>query len=266
MITFYDCPVCGQKVSKALNNCPNCGCPTKDMGQKQIMYQPNMTRPKAVNNSKNKSKVTLIVIIAVLLIAAGVATFIILKKSDDNSKKGGGDTKQSIEDDSKDEKTGSVDVVKQYKEDYKSTFNAMIDGAVEAEEFGHFYHDVWYNSIYKEDDEKTDKYTKDDSGEFYDDFNDALSQVYADYDQYQKLKSIEDNQSKVQGLMKKLINPPDECKEAYDAIKEMYDHYIELTNLVRSPQGYSLQSYTEGFNNADTATANCVDKVGLYID
>ncbi len=271
MMYYYDCPVCGQKVSKALNACPNCGCPTSDMMQKEESQQvaaPQQavsSRPNPVYTPKKKSKAPIIAVIAVLLVAVGVAAYFLFIKKDD-SKKDGKATDQVVEQNTQASEQASGDVIKEFKENYSSTVSKMCSGALQAEEFGHFYYNVWYNSIYKEESEETDKYTKDENGEFYDDFNDALNQIYADEDCYQKMKAIGDNQVEVQDLMKKLINPPEECKESYEAIKEMYDHYIEFTNLVTHPEGHSLQTYLEDFNDTDTATANSLDKVELYID
>ena len=65
--------------------------------------------------------------------------------------------------------------------------------------------------------------------------------------------------------MKRLTNPPEEYKEAYSALKEFYDAYLELTNLVIDPTG-SYSTYSEDFNDADTRTAKCYEAMGIYID
>lgn len=65
--------------------------------------------------------------------------------------------------------------------------------------------------------------------------------------------------------MKSLTNPPDEMQEAYTALKEYYDAYIELTNLATNPSG-SLQSFSNNFNTADTEAANCYNAMDLYIE
>jgi len=68
----------------------------------------------------------------------------------------------------------------------------------------------------------------------------------------------------VQSLMKNLNNPPDEYKDAYDTVKELYDVYIEFTNLVVSPFG-SLQSYTSNYNDADAKVFNNYKAMQLYL-
>ena len=77
--------------------------------------------------------------------------------------------------------------------------------------------------------------------------------------------TIEDNQDTVDALMKKLKNPPDEYKDAYDAVSDLYDAYISLTNCATDPSG-SLQTYSSTFNDADTNTLNAYKTMELYLD
>lgn len=58
--------------------------------------------------------------------------------------------------------------------------------------------------------------------------------------------TIEDNQDTVNALMKKLKNPPDEYKDAYDAVSDLYDAHISLTNCATDPSG-SLQDRHSAF-------------------
>lgn len=77
--------------------------------------------------------------------------------------------------------------------------------------------------------------------------------------------TIEDNQDTVNALMKKLKNPPDEYKDAYDAVSDLYDAYISFTNCATDPSG-SLQTYSSTFNDADTNTLNAYKTMELYLD
>lgn len=77
--------------------------------------------------------------------------------------------------------------------------------------------------------------------------------------------TIEDNQDTVNALMKKLKNPPDEYKDAYDAVSDLYDAYISLTNCATDPLG-SLQTYSSTFNDADMNTLNAYKTMELYLD
>lgn len=65
--------------------------------------------------------------------------------------------------------------------------------------------------------------------------------------------------------MKEMRNPPDEYEEAYDALSELYDAYVNLTNLVTSPSG-SLQTFSTNFNDADSETVNCYNAMSLYLE
>ena len=116
----------------------------------------------------------------------------------------------------------------------------------------------------KEKNDKTDKYTRPD-GYFVSDFNEALGNLFADSTFSSKISDIEDNQDAVNMLMKELKNPPDEYKEAYDAISDLYNAYISLTNCATDPSG-SLQTYSSTFNDADTNMLNAYKAMQLYID
>ena len=146
----------------------------------------------------------------------------------------------------------------------KSVSYTMLDGAAKAENAGNLIKSVWYNAIYEERDTETDKYTMK-NGKFVDDFNDALSNLFADENFVNSISEIELNQSKVTGLIKKLKNPPKKYEEAYAVLKTYYDNYIKMTKSVISPTG-SLQTFSEDFNTYDTDTVNSFEKMKLYLD
>ena len=140
----------------------------------------------------------------------------------------------------------------------------MLDGAAKAVNAGNLIKSVWYNAIYEERDAETDKYTMK-NGEFVDDFNDALSNLFSDENFVNSISEIELNQSEVTDLMKKLKNPPKKYEEAYAVLKTYYDNYIKMTKSVISPTG-SLQTFSEDFNTYDTDTVNSFEKMKLYLD
>lgn len=140
----------------------------------------------------------------------------------------------------------------------------MLDGAAKVENAGNLTKSVWYNAIYEERDTETDKYTMK-NGKFVNDFNDALSNLFADENFVNLISEIELNQSEVTGLMKKLKNPPKKYEEAYAVLKIYYDNYIKMTKSVVSPTG-SLQTFSEDFNTYDSDTVNSFEKMKLYLD
>ena len=154
------------------------------------------------------------------------------------------------------------------KQSYSSNLtlvtHSIISGAAKAEEVGNLIHSVWRNAIYEESDLKTDKYTKE-NGRFVDDFNDALGNLYVDEEFLALILEIQASQESVGDMMKSLQNPPEEYADAHEAISEMYDAYLSLTNLVTNPSG-SLQTFTENFNTYDNEVVNCYNSMKLYIE
>ena len=65
-------------------------------------------------------------------------------------------------------------------------------------------------------------------------------------------------------VKEQLKNPPAGYEEAYEALKEYYSAYLELTNMATNPSG-SLQSYSSNFNEADSNALNCYNAMRLYI-
>ena len=80
-----------------------------------------------------------------------------------------------------------------------------------------------------------------------------------------QIADINDNKDTVNSLMKKLKNPPEEYKDAYESLSKLYDAYISLTNLVTDPTG-SLQTYSQNFNDADNETLNCYNALKMYLE
>lgn len=154
--------------------------------------------------------------------------------------------------------------VEEYSDNLKLATVTMLTGASGTESSANLIKQVWYNAIYEKRDDKTDKYTRT-KGYFVSDFNDALGNLYADSSFSSMISSIEDNQDTVNALMKKLKKTPDEYKDAYDAISNLYDAYISLTNCATDPSG-GLQTYSSTFNDADTNMLNAYKAMELYLD
>lgn len=155
-------------------------------------------------------------------------------------------------------------VVADYLYDLETATYTMLSGAADAEEAGNLILSVWYNAIYEVKDEETDMYTRP-NGYFYEDFNDALSELFSDGDFESMISDIRDNQDDVIGMMKGLKNPPAECEEAYDALKAYYDEYLKFTNIVIRCNG-SYNSFSENFSNADNSTLDAFYAMKLYIE
>lgn len=155
-------------------------------------------------------------------------------------------------------------IVADYLYDLETATYTMLSGAADAEKAGNLILDVWYNAIYEMKDETTDMYTRP-NGYFYEDFNDALGELFSDSDFESMISDIRDNQNDVIGMMKGLKNPPKECGEAYDALKAYYDEYLKFTNIVIRCNG-SYNSFSENFSNADNNTLDAFYAMKLYIE
>lgn len=218
------CEECGHEFSKMLAECPKCGCP--------VSNDDNLAEClKSVSGktSKRKGRKWIAVFLtAVLITVCGVAAHNANQKNT-------------------------------YFNNMVYAVDAMLSGAVEAENAGGLIHDVWYNAIFDKNNDETYEYTA-----TAEDFNEALDNLFEDKDFQKKISGIIENQTEVAGYIVKLQNPPDEFAETSGEIKELYDYYLDITNAVIMPVG-SLNSYTEDFNETDSSFATQYGKVVNYL-
>lgn len=152
----------------------------------------------------------------------------------------------------------------EYYSNMETVSFTMLDGAAKAENAGNLIKNVWYNAIYEERNSETDQYTMK-NGKFVDDFNDSLSELFADENFSNSISEIETNQYEVANLMKQLKEPPKKYEEAYSVLKVYYDNYLKMTKIVTSPTG-SLNTFSEDFNTYDNNTVDSYEKMKLYLD
>ena len=154
-----------------------------------------------------------------------------------------------------------------YGENLRLTYNAMIESGRECEKIATTIHDVWSNTIFQVESKDTDKYTRTNNGTglFYEDFNDSLSNLYADESFSSKVQTAADNQQKVMDLFRKLNDPPKKYADTYSEIRKAYNSYITLSNLAINPSG-TILSYTTDFNDADNELGKQLQIVYSYID
>ncbi len=238
------CEDCGTEISPDTDACPKCGCPVAEKAEipdEPATQKVEITSVNLPTVKKSAKKYIIIAIIVAVLIGIGIVVGAIIKNNQ------------------------AEKISADYSETLKSATTMMLLGASEAESAGNLIKSVWYNTIYKEWDSETDKYTRSNGYGFNSDFNDSLAALFSDSSFKSKISSIKSNQESVSDLMKTLQNPPEEHKEAYEAIKEFYDAYLELTGLAINPSG-SLQTYSSNFNNADTETLNCYKAMEIYVE
>lgn len=240
------CPDCGAELEEGMESCPKCGCPVENNATSEVV--PQQVEVTGVKVSKKSKKLIVIGIIAVIAVAILAAVGVQVHKKNVAAKAAAEAQKQSEE----------------YGSNLSLAAYSILSGASDAETCGNLIKQVWYNAIYKESDSKTDKYTKPD-GYYVSDFNDALQNLFSDSSFSSQLADINDNKDTVNSLMKKLKNPPEDYKDAYDSLSKLYDAYISLTNLATDPTG-SLQTYSQNFNDADSETLNCYNALKMYLE
>lgn len=194
------CEDCGTELPVECTSCPICGCPvSSEQDTPQKVEVTSVALPKMKRNVKKY-----IVIILLLILAVVVAIFVNHKIQ----------TQKAAEE--------AALLRMEYAENLDTVSYTMLMGAIEAENAGNLIKKVWYNAIHEVRSNETDKYTmKGTYSKHFTDFNSALSSLFSDPDFADTIDSIESNQNSVSRLMKELKNPPDEYRDAYEALKNI---------------------------------------------
>lgn len=152
----------------------------------------------------------------------------------------------------------------QYKEKLEQAYESMVYGAELAEDYATLESKVWRNCIYEEDSSETDIYTKDLNGNFYEDFNDALTIFY--FGERDNYDTISENVAIVSGYMSELKDCPKKLEDEYKALKELYVAYSDMTDLAVGNSSYSWNTFNEALGNARANYKNALSSAKLLIE
>ena len=227
------CRNCGKELQDDMQFCPSCGASMQATARAPMASEPVYTEEKPAKKS-HKGIIAIIIILAILAGAGFLYS---------NAAK-----------------------VKAYNQ-FAELYNTMAEGAIKAETANLLIIDVWKNSIWKIADDKTDKYTKANggSGQFYDDFNDALKSLYEDKSFIDDLTEIYSLQAKAETLIKNLAKHPRSFDEEYSDFKDCYNMFVRFTDMSLTAEG-SLYSFADDHNELDKKIANKLKELDIYFD
>ena len=242
VVNEIKCVECGALLNQDGEVCPNCGCPVEQPVTDNIV-RPQQVEVASIKMTKKTKQI---------IIAAVVAVFVLIV----------GGVGVKIYSDAQAEQN-YVENYNTYIDNLEKVQVLMITGGSEAETLCNLTLRVWYNAIYEERDSTTDKYTRP-NGWWVDDFNEALSNLFADSSTKQTISSIESNQTTVKDLMKKLQNPPEGLDNCYDTVSDLYDAYTTLTELAINPSG-NYSGFSGNKNDAVSEFMSAYEKLDSQI-
>lgn len=228
-MALIKCPECGREVSDKAPACPHCGYPfssTVEKDDAQTQDKETIVEEKSIKKKKKNSIVRIIIVLCIIV--GGI---------------GGGLYYNKIQTKIKEDKKYNAYV------DNLTNFGFMAEsGEILSCDLLDKITKVWYNSIYKEDSYFTDKYTKDGSGNFWDDFNTSLM-MYMFSDSYKADESdIKDCKKKVEELYKKLKDAPNGFEKAVDKAAAVQAAYSSLVDFSLDVEG-NYTSVSEDVRN-----------------
>lgn len=240
-MALINCPECNKEISDKVNACPHCGYPfgAAVIG-KEAIQKVELTSVDI--QSSNPAKLKLYLIGIAVIAAIAIIAFMAVTYLNKQNKKAAFNT---------------------YIDNINLISLEMLTGASEAEQLNNLTARVWQNSIYEESDPTTDKYTKE-NGRFYEDFNDALTDLYLASETAKVRSIIKLSQDNVQTQMRNLQNPPEGLENCYETMTNLYIAYRGLTDLAINPTG-SLTSFSQTKNEKVDAFMSLYQKLEAQI-
>jgi hypothetical protein len=239
-MALISCPECQREISDKVKACPYCGYPFTD----------NDTGPQKVEITDIKiqsSKIKPIIIGALTVGIIVTIAFFVTQNINKNN----------------------------YISNLRAINEKMLEGAVIAEELTSLTHDVWYNTIFKKSDNKTNLYTIDRlvysmskfyyrDFEFNSNFNISLSNLSMDKDIILKTDNLKNIREEVNNLMRLLQNPPTDMVTSYNDLNKLFDIFQTFVELAISPSG-NLTTFTNKVNDCDSSFVEYHNKIKLYL-
>lgn len=152
-----------------------------------------------------------------------------------------------------------------YKEDLVIVTNKLVDSCIVSDDVCKLTKKVWYNSIHRNYDTETDAFTLKDGYFFYDDFNDALNNLFNDETYKESVEKVNAVSEVIKKMMKYMKDAPEEYTSAYDELQQFYSAYQSLSDLAVDVNG-SYNSYSDNVSDAQDNIIKCYNKLKLYID
>lgn len=149
-----------------------------------------------------------------------------------------------------------------YENDLRNVVDLMLTQSTKAEKMINTYSKVWNTSIKMTisdermanilniDTDEVRKYFKSDNHgyiAFKGNFQIALNKTYNYFEETGKNGELNSKRDEITHLIRKLNNPPQEYKDAYNVAFEMYSEYENFISLALSPSG-SLVTYNQKAN------------------
>lgn len=153
------------------------------------------------------------------------------------------------------ETTETIGEVETEKADIETILNTasyvMLNGAAKAEGAYNLLSSVWYDAIFKKSEVETLAYVKDsETGEFLD-FNKAIDNLYMDEAFIEDIDTLKKCLEIAEKSFKDMKNVPEQYKDCYSTLTEMYKDFTSMLSMVISPDG-SYQDFTDKFMEHDS--------------
>lgn len=298
-MALIKCPECGKEISDKATACPNCGYPidgkpiepvepaepvaevdpvATDLAENTAEAEScaeekkvpntdeeNSTSPTPAPAAKQERSRTSIVIAIIAAAVLVIAAILISGAVRDAREKKAEEAAAAAKAEAREEYISNLSTIRM----------DMLTTGAKAEKVANLIHDVWYNTIYEESDEETNKYCIKSSeysksktyyldDAFNSDFNTSLAALFTDPTYISDVATVESEVADITELYGKMQNPPEDLSGCYAVLGDMYDAFMDLAGCATDPSG-NLSSYTSTLNDADSDFIDCYEKLGAMI-
>jgi len=241
-MALINCPECQKEVSDKVENCIHCGYPFQKISA--INPQNNIENNGIKKPSKEKKIAIVIITIIVVVIIVGIFYDNQLQNEDN------------------------------YIGKLRETHIKILSGASIAEDLTHLTRKVWNNSIFKNSNIDTNKFTIRENvyssnrinyrdSDFLSDFNVALSNLASDPEIIEKKENLIEIQKEAVVLMRNMKNYPRNLDYVYNDLLVLYNSFLELSRLAVTPSG-SFNSFTNNVDEIISTLLEYHNKIDLY--
>ena len=244
-MALIKCPECGREISNAAAACPHCGFPIENGG--------NVAKADIANNKRIQTRTIIISIAVAVALIAGVLT---ANYASNISARNRAEQERQ-----------------EYIQKLTTIRENMLATGVEAESTAYLVRKVWRNTIEKNNDRETNRYTaKGASADkvylFKNDFNDSfatsLDTLFHSEEYESSIEKIKTGKETIENDFRTMQNPPEDLKACWEELDKLYDNFATLCECAMKPDG-SLLTYSEVLSSADSEFMEHYKKLGAII-
>lgn len=210
---------------------------------------------EAERRHRHRTRIVAVAIVAVVALLGG--GYAVVSHNQQVAHEAAVARKKAAEKKRQEEQAEAIRVHDEYVSNLNKVYAYMMTGAVTSETACNLTSGVWHDAIFGGWDDETSPYQASD-------FNGALKKLYESEKYQGYVSSIEDDNEKIDDIMRDLTDPPSDCESAYETLQDLYPEYQSFASLATDPSG-SYTTYTQKFEETDSTVSSKIQLLSTQI-